>query len=156
MNPDYRCLPGFDGEAPVPETTPTCPDVTGWTDLCGSGQASGGSGASSSGGAVVDAGSSLGVAASGSSSGSASAAASDVDATVVPGSSGTGMAAAPFVVDADAGSTPPPREELVLGRAACAIEPGSTTEAAGPWSVSLAVGLLLARRKRARPRMMPF
>jgi len=154
-NPSFVC--NMDGGAPVPETPPTCPDLTGWTDLCGGGPQPGGAktpggGGADSGSTGVNAG--AGAPPSGSSSGlGSSVPAGDPGGAAAGGSTGPGATVAPPAGTVEAGS--PPRshyDEYVYGPRACAIGRGAlTTGSGGAWSVAFALGLLIMRRKAAPP-----
>jgi hypothetical protein len=149
-NPEYVCY-GADGSGgassgpappPVLETPPTCPDLTGWTDLCGA-QSSGDGGTSSSGSGT---GSAAGGSASSSGSGS-SGAVGDVGSAAAGGTSAADAsppAPRARTVDTDSGHAP---DYVVLGHGACAIGPRARGWA-GSWSWVLALTLLIKRRVR--------
>jgi hypothetical protein len=150
-NPVYRCTFGNDGGAPAAPLTPTCPDLTGWTDLCGpqpGGGSSPGDGGAPSGNSSVDAG--AGDPASGSSSGAGWS--MPAGGAAAGGSSGAGATAGSRAAGVEAG-TPAPSEEVVFGPRACTIGPEvRTRESRGAWPVALALGVLLMRRKATSPR----
>ena len=157
INPQYSCLPGWDGQAPVPEVPPTCPNVTDWTDFCGGSSGGGGSSAVSAAdagsgqttgsGPATDASSGTNGAAGSGGTGSGATGGGSGGGATGGGSSGpVAAAAAAPIVGADAGNAPAPQ---VL-RSSCTIGRGPLAKggARGAWSVALVMGLALARRRR--------
>ncbi len=141
--PDYFC--DMEGGA-VTGPPPSCPNLSGWTDLCGPQPGGGGSS-----GEFADAGSSStdgGTVApvSGSSSGSGSSVPTGGVGGGSSGSTGSGAALSPRAASLDAAPASSQNEALVRG--ACAIGPGSRpTGAEAAWQAALALGLLLMLRK---------